>query len=136
VIVQMVLFYLPGGGQYPNGQGQVKVGALLADIGRCQIDHHTVMGPLKSIVDQGGFNSLLAFPNGMISQSNDKKTNPLRYMYLNGNQDRPNSLKCAAVCLDEHEETWLSPFMGPGTLLSFSHIIGRRKSWEYFEYFL
>ncbi len=64
---------LPGGSQYPNGYGEVKGGADLFNVCRSQIDDYFFIGEGEAGVFNGGLNSLLGFPHGVVGQSDDGK---------------------------------------------------------------
>ena len=49
---------LPAGHQQGQGDGQIKGGAFLAQIGRCQVDHHAHQGAAEAAVAQGGADPL------------------------------------------------------------------------------
>ena len=49
---------LPAGHQQGQGDGQIKGGAFLAQIGRCQVDHHAHQGAAEAAVAQSGADPL------------------------------------------------------------------------------
>ena len=65
--------YLPGGGQYPNGYGEVEGGADLFDVRRSQIDDYFFIREGEAGVFNGGLNSLLGFPHCIVGQTDDGK---------------------------------------------------------------
>ena len=50
IVLQLTCVYLSRGGQYAYGEGQVKAAALLAQVGRGQVDGQVGHGKLEAIV--------------------------------------------------------------------------------------
>ena len=60
---------LPAGHQQGKGDGEIKGGAFLAQIGRSQVDHHAHKRAAEAAVAQGGSDPLPGFLNGLVRQT-------------------------------------------------------------------
>ncbi len=95
--------YPPHGRQNPHGNRQVERSALLAQVGRGQVDHHFLARHVFAGVLERRPDALLALLHGVVGKPHQVEPQPAaRDVDLDGHRHGVDTDDCPCECLDEH----------------------------------
>lgn len=87
VVAELRQRNLAGGGEYAQGNGQVKTSALFGQVGGGQVDGDASRGKFQMAIKYGRAHPVLAFFYGSFGQANNGQARQaVGQVYLNGNQ--------------------------------------------------